>query len=292
MIGAAQAQFPGHRFELVLRAGRAQRRRALRLDAASARTGRSRRRRLRHRRRRRPPAYRHGLPRDCVTGTTTAPRAAAGSTVFFALAPGIVAGLMPFMVTGFETNGDVSPSARIVRRRTALAAVVADPTRSPACPGRAGRPPRSYRRSSTGPTAACTLRPITSPRGLDRSRRLQIFGGSGAVRLRRPGCARLVALGSPLRAQRDPCPRSRSVPRVRRRAARRSPAWPRRADSRGQSVRPGSASQPAASPELPGRAVGYDAPGHRRRSAIAGQAAGCRRDGSRTRRRTLLAAGR
>ena len=36
MIGAAQAQFPGHRFELAVRAGRAQRRRALRVVAASA----------------------------------------------------------------------------------------------------------------------------------------------------------------------------------------------------------------------------------------------------------------
>ena len=51
MIGAAQAQFPGHRFELVLRAGRAQRRRALRVAARGReRAGRGRDR-LRHRRR-------------------------------------------------------------------------------------------------------------------------------------------------------------------------------------------------------------------------------------------------
>ena len=42
MIGAAQAQFPGHRFELSFGPGRAQRRRALRVAAVGAATGRSR----------------------------------------------------------------------------------------------------------------------------------------------------------------------------------------------------------------------------------------------------------
>src|SRR3954452_12721533 len=63
MIGAAQAQFPGHRFE-ILRPRRPQRRRAVRLDARGRQRPGGARHRLRHRRRRRPPPLRHRLPRN------------------------------------------------------------------------------------------------------------------------------------------------------------------------------------------------------------------------------------
>src|SRR5262245_32227828 len=51
-------------------------------------------------------------------------RAATGSTLFFALAPGTVAGVIPFLVTGWEAN----PVAPVIRAAgfalTALAAAV------------------------------------------------------------------------------------------------------------------------------------------------------------------------
>jgi protein-S-isoprenylcysteine O-methyltransferase Ste14 len=52
-------------------------------------------------------------------------QAAAGSTLFFALAPGTVAGVIPFLVTDYEVNGDVSTAVQILGIVvTALAASV------------------------------------------------------------------------------------------------------------------------------------------------------------------------
>ena len=41
------------------------------------------------------------------------PTAAAGSALFFALAPGVVAGLIPYLLTGWETGGEWWPPLRV-----------------------------------------------------------------------------------------------------------------------------------------------------------------------------------
>ena len=42
------------------------------------------------------------------------PTAAAGSALFFAVAPGVVAGVMPYLLTGWETGGDWWPPLRVL----------------------------------------------------------------------------------------------------------------------------------------------------------------------------------
>jgi protein-S-isoprenylcysteine O-methyltransferase Ste14 len=41
-------------------------------------------------------------------------RAALGSIVFFCVAPGTVAGVVPFLISGWKARGDVSPLARVL----------------------------------------------------------------------------------------------------------------------------------------------------------------------------------
>ena len=45
------------------------------------------------------------------------PTAAAGSALFFAVAPGVVAGVMTYLLTGWETGGDWWPPLRVPRSR-------------------------------------------------------------------------------------------------------------------------------------------------------------------------------